>query len=246
MNDIMRVTPAQGFGEKLMQLLSDPNVPADKLGIMLQMQRELIAERRKEAFQTAFVAMSAKMPQVRRDGTVELIKDGKRMGAYRFTRWEDMDKIMRPILAEFGFALMFQQLNGETGLVTVRGELIHIDGHSTSSERAMPPDRGPGRNDLQAIGSAISYCKRYIAEGLCNIVRAGQDDDAITAGERKITDEQMTELKKLLGETKTDLKTFMQMMVSGAGQLSDIRQRDYARLHNALSEKRRKQKEAKK
>ena len=225
MNDIVRVTPAQGFGDKLMQLLSDKNVPADKLQIMLQMQRELLAERRREAFQTAFVKMSAAMPQVRKDGVVELVKDGQRKGTYKFTKWEDMDTVMRPILADHGFALMFTQVNGESGLVTVRGELLHIDGHSISSERAMPPDRGPGRNDLQAIGSAISYCKRYLAEGLCNVVRRGQDDDAISAAERKITDEQTAELKKLLSDTKTDLKTFMQMMVSGAEELSDIRQR---------------------
>ena len=246
MNDVVRITPAQGFGEKLMQLLSDPNVPADKLQIMLQMQRELIAERRREAFESAFVAMSAVMPQVRKDGTVELVREGQRKGIYKFTKWEDMDTIMRPILSDHGFALRFTQVNGETGLVTVRGDLVHLDGHFVSSERSMPPDRGPGRNDLQAIGSAISYCKRYLAEGLCNIVRKGQDDDAISALERKITDEQTAELKKLLGETKTDLKTFLQVMVSDAKELGDIRQRDYARLHNALSEKRRKQKEAKK
>ena len=39
----------------LSRLWEDPNVAADKLQIMLTMQRELIVERRREAFQTAFV-----------------------------------------------------------------------------------------------------------------------------------------------------------------------------------------------
>ena len=39
MNEITRTTPAETFGETLMRFLADPNIPADKLQIMLQMQR---------------------------------------------------------------------------------------------------------------------------------------------------------------------------------------------------------------
>ena len=82
MNEVTRVSPAQGFGDTLMQVLKDKNIPADKLQIVLQMQREILADRRKEAFETAFVAMHAKMPRVSKHGLVELIsKDGRKMGS---------------------------------------------------------------------------------------------------------------------------------------------------------------------
>jgi succinate dehydrogenase flavin-adding protein (antitoxin of CptAB toxin-antitoxin module) len=244
MNDLTRVTPAQDFGQTLMDMLRNPKIPADKLQVMLQMQRELIAERRREAFQTAFVEMSAKMPQVKRDGTVELVtKDGRRSGSYKFTRWEDMDKVMRPILSEYGFALNFAQADNPNGGVTVIGTLMHRDGHSISSQRTLPPDTGPGRNALQAIGSSISYAKRYVAEGLCNIVRGGEDDDAISAYMRKVTDKQVKELERLIKETDTDLAYFLQIMVTEQiSELSELPERDYARLINALNERKRRKK----
>src|SRR5215467_3129073 len=157
MNEITRVTPAEDFGGTLMRLLTDKEIPADKLQIMLQMQRELIVERRREAFTSAFVRLAAVLPQVSKNGTVELVsKDGRRLGSYKFAKWEDMDAVLRPILNEHGFALQFTQ-HGE---LTVRGILMHADGHFIESERTLPPDTGPGRNALQAIGSSLSYAKR--------------------------------------------------------------------------------------
>ena len=235
MNEVTRVTPAQGFGDTLMQVLKDKNIPADKLQIVLQMQREILTDRRREAFETAFVAMHAKMPRVNKQGWVEL-GEGK---GYNFAKWEDMDEAIRPVLEEFGFALRFTQVNGESGLVTVRGELVHIDGHAVASERAMPPDRGRGRNDLQAIGSSISYAKRYLAEGLCNIVRQGQDDDGKTAVPKPISAAQVKELEGLLKSIKTSPQTFLRLFVTGADALEEIQERDFPRLINALREKQR-------
>jgi len=242
MNEVARITSAEDFGSTLMRLLTDPSVPSDKLEIMLQMQRELIAERRREAFTSDFVEMSKVLPQVSKQGTVELVtKDGKRLGGYKFAKWEDMDKVMRPILNDHGFALLFTQ----HGDLTVRGVLMHKDGHFIESERTLPPDTGPGRNALQAIGSSLSYAKRYLAEGLCNIVRAGEDDDAINAYTRRVSEEQAAHLARLLDETKTDPETFLKMMVTGTDQVEEIPAREYPRLVNALNEKRKKQKEKK-
>ena len=109
MNDIVRREPAaaQGFGEQLMKVLADPKIDAEKLKIVLQTQREILADRRREAFQIAYVAMAAKMPRVNKNGIVELIKDGRVLGRYNFAKWEDMDEAIRPVLQEFGFALTF-------------------------------------------------------------------------------------------------------------------------------------------
>lgn len=242
MNDVVRrdPAPAQGFGEQLMRVLADKDIPADKLQVVLQMQKDILTDRRIEAFKTAFVAMSAKMPRVNKNGLVELKnKDGRFLGSYKFARWEDMDEAIRPILQEFGFALTFSETPTSNGRVQVRGELMHIDGHSIHSERSMPPDTGPGRNSLQAEGSAISYCKRYLAEELCNIVRQGQDDDGRSAIREPITPAQATELRVLLKEIKTQPDTFLRLFVTDCEKIEDIQARDFPRLINALKEKQR-------
>ena len=107
MNDIIErptSAPAQAFGTFLMQALSNPEIPADKLQIMLQMRREVLHDQAKEAYQEAFAAFSAEMPAVERDGMVEL---GEGKGRYPFTTYEQMDKILRPLLVKHGFSLQF-------------------------------------------------------------------------------------------------------------------------------------------
>lgn len=239
MNEVVRrePAPAQGFGDALMKVLADPNITPEKLQIVLQMQREILADRRKEAFQTAFVKMSAVMPRVNKQGLVELKKDGRVIGSYKFARWEDMDEAIRPILHDHGFALTFSETPNTNGRVQVRGELMHVDGHSIHSERSMPPDIGPGRNSLQAEGSAVSYCKRYLAEELCNIVRKGVDDDGRTAISEPITAAQATELRILLKEIKTKPETFLRLFVTNCETIEEIQARDFPRLINALKEK---------
>ena len=240
MNEVTRATPAQGFGDALMRVLTDPQIPADKLQIVLQVQERLVAEQRREAFQAAFVAMAARMPQVNKNGTVELVKEGRKIGAYKFAKWEDMDVVLRPILAEFGFALTFAETPTKNGgSIQLRGELMHLAGHSISSERSMPPDTGPGRNALQAQGSAISYAKRYLAEELCNIVRKGQDDDGLSATSKPITADQAKELRELLKAIKTKPETFLRLFVTGCDSVEEIQTRDFPRLVNALKEKQR-------
>jgi hypothetical protein len=229
--------PAQSFGDQLVEVLRDKSIPADKLALVLQTRREILQDQRIEAFHTAFVRMSAEMPQVRKDGTVELIKEGRSLGSYKFATWENMDKVIRPILHKYGFALTFSEVASENGGVILQGELIHVDGFSHKAQTKMPPDTGPGRNALQAHGSALSYAKRYLAEGLCNIVRQGQDDDAIKSGLKPITAEQRKELEQLLKETRTDHDKFMRVMLTGVDKLGDIPARDHPRLLNALNEK---------
>lgn len=247
MNEVARTTaPAQGFGEQLMRVLQDKDISADKLQVVLQMQKEILADRRREAFQAAFVAASAGMPSVNKQGLVELTtRDGRNLGSYKYAKWEDMDEVLRPHLQQFGLALSFSETPTTNGRVQVRGTLMHIDGHSISSERSMPPDTGPGRNSLQAEGSAISYCKRYLAEELCNVVRKGEDDDGRTATSKKISREQITHLLQLMKKVKTQPDTFLRLFVTGCEKMEDIEERDYPRLINALQEKARSMEESK-
>lgn len=229
------VLPAQRFGEVMMELLRDPNIPADKLQILSQMRRDNIEAESREAFHERFAAFSAELPQVDRDGTVTLEKDGRTMGRYNFTTIEAMDKIIRPLLAKHGLSIAFASVDNKDG-VTVTGTLSAC-GWERTSTYSLPPDNGPGRNALQARGSSRRYAKRYITDDLCNIVRKGKDDDGRGAVDQLIDAVQQQHLLDLIRETNTDEVEFVKMMVTGAESLADIRQRDYSRLMLALQVK---------
>jgi hypothetical protein len=245
--DIVRVeraAPAETFAAVLMQMLANPDIPADKMEVVMRMRREVLGDQAREAFMEHFAALSAEMPQVERDGTVELVKDGKVMGRYSFTTIENMDVILRPLLAKHGFAISFASVDNKES-ITITGTLSGW-GWERTSTYTLPPDAGPGRNQLQARGSSRRYAKRYIVDDLCNVVRKGKDDDARGAMEALIDAPQIKELVGLLKATASDEANFLKMMVSGAESLQDIRQRDFPRLIMALRERQQKQKAAKK
>jgi|HubBroStandDraft_5_1064220.scaffolds.fasta_scaffold61673_2 hypothetical protein len=239
--DIVRVeraAPAETFATVLMQMLANPDIPADKMEVVMKMRREVLGDQAREAFMEHFAALSAEMPQVERDGTVELVKDGRSMGKYAFTTIENMDTILRPLLAKHGFAISFASVDNKES-ITITGTLSGW-GWERTSTYTLPPDAGPGRNALQARGSSRRYAKRYIVDDLVNVVRKGKDDDARGAMEALIDATQVKELVTLIKATATDEAAFLKVMVSGAESLQDIRQRDFPRLIMALREKKQK------
>lgn len=232
---VPKPAPAETFAAVLMQMLADKDIPADKMEVVMKMRREVLGDQAREAFMEHFAAFSAELPQVERDGTVELVKDGKVLGRYSFTTIENMDVILRPLLAKHGFSISFASVDAKDG-VTVTGTLSGW-GWERSSTYSFPPDKGPGRNELQARGSSRRYAKRYIVDDLCNVVRKGKDDDARGAMEALIDATQIKELVDLMNSTATNTETFLKTMVSGAESFHDIRQRDFPRLIMALREK---------
>ena len=237
---VERAAPAETFAAVLMQMLTNPDIPADKMEVVMKMRREVLGDQAREAFMEHYAAFSAELPQVERDGTVTLEKDGRTMGRYNFTTIENMDTILRPLLAKHGFAISFASVDNKDS-VTITGTLSGW-GWERSSTYSFPPDTGPGRNALQARGSSRRYAKRYVVDDLCNVVRKGKDDDARGAMEALIDATQIKQLQQLIRATNTNEEGFLKMMISGAETLADIRQRDFARLLMALQEKARKAK----
>ncbi|HEX3524862.1 MAG TPA: ERF family protein [Stellaceae bacterium] len=216
-------------------MLTNPEVPADKLEIMLKMRREVLADQAREAFQAHYADFAAEMPQVERDGTVALVKDGVEKGRYPFTTIEAMDVVIRPLLAKHGLALSFTSRD-DKDMVTITGTLSGW-GFERSSTYTLPPDAGPGRNALQARGSSRRYAKRYITDDLCNVVRKGKDDDGKGAMEALIDATQLKTLTDLLKRTETVEANFLRVMVTGCDSLADVRVRDFPRLEMALRER---------
>jgi ERF superfamily len=162
-------------------------------------------------------------------------------GRYPFTTYEQMDKILRPLLVKFGFSLQFWSSDAEKiDVVIIHGALAGW-GWQRESVYPVPPDSGPGRNALQARGSSQTYAKRYIADLLCNIVRKGADNDGRGAVDAFIDAKQVKELTDLLSVTKSDAANFLKTMLTDVKEIADIRVRDFSRLQLALKTRRQKQ-----
>ena len=214
--------------------LTNRNIDAAKLKALLDMQREVVADQAKVEFNAALHAAQAEMPRVAKNGTIKL---GDK-GSIPFATWEDIDTALRPIMSRHGFTLSFDmaERGAQGGGAVITGTLTHTAGHSKSVSMPLALDSGPGRNNLQAMGSTLSYGRRYCAEMLFNIVREGADDDGKRGGTVYITGDQIAEVEALLAETKADRVAFLRF--ANVPDVTEIEAKNFVTIRNALLKKR--------
>lgn len=159
------------------RLAKDPGVDVDKLQRLIDMQERILAHNAKAAFDAAFAAMQPAIPSIDEKGRI--VVDGQTRSTY--AKNEDIQDVIRPILARHGFALSFETRWPEKGGVEVVGTLAHLEGYSRSSTFRAMADKTGSKNEIQALGSSTSYGRRYTTIDLLNIStrepNRGADDD---------------------------------------------------------------------
>jgi hypothetical protein len=177
----------------------NPAIDPEKLERLIAMQKDMQASRAKIAFTQAMVAMRPELPRIEKKGKTDKADYGK---------WEDIQDGVDPVLSRHGFDLTFKTSNGADS-VTVTAVLRHREGHEDTTDLTLPHDKGPGRNSVQAVGSTVSYGKRYTAVALLNLRIGGEDDDgAKGGGAATISDEQFETLSALMDKHGADLGKF--------------------------------------
>lgn len=215
------------------RVAANPDVDPQKMLALLELQERMMARQAEINFNQALAELPAF--RVKKNGRVDL-GNGR---SYPFSRWEDIDEVIRPHLIGNGFTLGFTTTDrqGDGGGMVVTGTLRHRDGHSVSATMALPLDTGPGRNNLQARGSSLSYGRRYVAEMLLNIVREGDDDDGVAGGDEPITDQQVAELSREMTASNFSERAMFDLL--GVTKLGDVRKSQLAIARNAISMRRR-------
>lgn len=187
---------------------TDPSVEVTKLQALLDMQDRVLAKQAIADFHAAFARLPAF--HVKRNGLIDM---GSK-GSMKFATWQDMYAVIMPHLEANGFRLSFDSVpNANGGGMVVTGKLLHVyGGHFMTASIPLALDTGAGRNNLQAMGSTLSYGKRYTTEMLLNIVRDLDDDDGKIGGIVYINNDQIKQIEALLTETKSDEVAFLRWM----------------------------------
>jgi hypothetical protein len=226
-------SPAGSMLQFIGMALQDERIDVGKLDALLRMQREVVADDARARFNAALLEAQREMPRVQKNGTIQL---GERKGAIPFAQWEDVDSALRPIMQRHGFSLSFTSgpRPDGTGLI-VTARLLHAAGHEQEYSMPLPADVGPGRNALQALGSSLSYGKRYLAEMIFNIVREGADDDGKLGGTAFITPAQKEEIIAKMAAVGADTRAFLDYL--NVAVLDDLEARHFTAAMNALDVK---------
>jgi hypothetical protein len=214
----------------------DPNVDVDKMERLMAMHERVLAKTAEAAFNAALSELQPKLPVITENGTIRN-SAGKVQSKYAL--WEDVVAAVTPLLGEYGFALSFK-VGRDGDRLTVTGILRHRDGHSEETTLSLPIDASGSKNNVQGVGSSVSYGKRYTTQALLNLVSRGEDDDGHLAsnGNETISAEQKETLVKLMKETNADTAKFLGYM--GVGSLDEIKAVNFQKAMTALEAKRKK------
>lgn len=172
-------------------------VDVDKLGKLLDLQKDWENRQAEKAFNSALANFQAEMPAVfkRRRET---------QGKYTYASYDDIMYLARPFLRKNGLAISCSQTDTESTL-TIEMTISHKDGHSRKTTYSTPKD-GPiktreGRNvtsEAQAQNSSNTYARRLCLCNALDIVVTDEDDNGQAAADDPVSADQATEIYNLL------------------------------------------------
>jgi hypothetical protein len=154
----------------------DPTFSVDKMERLLMLQQDLMKDNARHEFNLAMSAVQAQLQTVVRD------RDNPHTRS-RYATLQALDASARPVYTEHGFSVRFGTAAAPwEGWVRVTCELSHVGGYSEQHYLDGPLDAAgsqgkSNKTGIQAIGSTVSYLRRYLLMLVLNLVTADDADD---------------------------------------------------------------------
>lgn len=169
----------------LREALTNPEVDPTKAVAMADLMFKLEDRDRQAEFNRDLIAAKRAMPAIFKRGS----NDHQHT---KYAKFEDMQRAVDPVLAQHRLSIDFR-IGNDGPNITVVPVLRHENGwiEEGGAMKGLP-DKGPGRSDIQAVGSASSYLKRYAMVATLNLVLDGEDNDGAGIGrdDYKLNDRQ--------------------------------------------------------
>ena len=185
MNELA-VKPTQDLLGFIERASKDPTFDVNKFGVLLDRQQELLRQYQLGLFNASFSAMQAEIGTIVKSQRNPIFKNP-------YASLEDLDREARPVYSKHGFSVRYStDENWREGWLLMKLTLAHEGGHSEITSLPGPYDlQVPGqrgttaRTPMMAIGSPVSYLRRYTLQMALNLVPANNPDDDDGAWRRR-------------------------------------------------------------
>lgn len=193
------------------RVATNPEADVSKLREMLDMKREIFERNAEIEFNRSMSLAQSEILPVARDAQNDQTKSS-------YAKLESIVKKASPIYTKYGFALSFGTDDSpREGWFRVTCVASHSDGHSKHYHIDVPPDATGiagkvNKTPIHAMGSSMSYARRYLTCMIFNIVLGDEDDDGQAAGQQPqqntITRDQTMHLMDLIQKAKATPEEF--------------------------------------
>ena len=196
MNTVTEVLPAEQEGENIhnlpasitpMEMLNTAlsgDANPDTLEKLLALQERWEANQARKAFDAAMADLRNNMPEILKTSTVDYTHNGKRTN-YKHEDPAQITTALSPVMADVGLSFRWRTDSSAKNDIKVTCVIAHRDGHSEETSLNAAPDTGAGKNNIQSMGSTVTYLQRYTLKAAIGIA-AGHDDDG-AGGKREPT-----------------------------------------------------------
>lgn len=138
---------------------------------LMNVRRELNAERAKKEYDAALSAFQSECPVI-----IKKVKGAT--GSYKFAPLDDIMPQVQPLLSKHGFSF---SITSEVTPKMVKAicKVTHCGGHFDIGEFAVPTDeRNTMMSDPQRYGGSLTFAKRYAFCNAFGIMTGDEDRDA--------------------------------------------------------------------
>ena len=220
--------------EVISRAASDPATDVDKLERLLGMYERINDKRAEQSYNEAMQAAQEATRPISQDAANTQTKS-------KYASYAKLDGALRPIYTRNGFSISFSTADGAAeGYVRVVCRIAHRGGHAETAHLDMPADgKGAKGGDVMtkthATMSAVSYARRGLLKMIFNIAEGEDDGNAAGGPGGYVTEDQLEELGRLIAETKTDLRKFLEYM--GVDAIFSIPAKQFSKAKQALESK---------
>ncbi|MAL41423.1 ERF family protein [Thalassospira sp.] len=151
---------------------------ATQLNALMDFQDRMDAKEAKKAFLAAMSEFKKNCPEIYKNKRVYYEgKNGGKATEYRHETLDHIVKTVAPAMAAQGLSHTWETEQLEGGMVKVTCIITHEAGHSTGTSLQSGRDDSGGKNNIQALGSAVKYLQRYTFLSATGLAAQELDDD---------------------------------------------------------------------
>lgn len=181
-----------------------------------------------ETYDAAIIALQANLPEIKKSRQASITTEGGRKYSYSYANLAGVTKKILPLLAPLGLTWQaMPKLNGGDKFVLAY-RLRHVSGGEDVGEYPLPTSGTP-----QAIGSAITYARRYALCSVTGVALEDDDDDAAKASQQQETEQQ--KLRNRSAQRRNGQTTSEAPSEVGPRRISAVQQKKLGELFTVLS-----------
>jgi hypothetical protein len=179
----------------------------------------------RKAYNEAMTKFKANPPEIEKDKKVSYGNT-----KYNHASLANVTAKINSELSKYGLSASWTTAQSEKG-VTVTCKISHVLGHSEETSLTAGLDKSGAKNDIQALGSTISYLERYTILALTGLATSEMDDDGQGTA-TFISDKQKSTIIDFIQSKEVDEVKFCAFM--GVEEVGKILETDYNKAISAL------------